>query len=336
MKIYDKLTGIGVFNEIDRICKSNETSYTLQSKSARLNDALDRYLSLAFSADGRWNFDDINETSPPIDYQSIVSGTNRYKFSAFTEEILSLIRLEVLDSAGKGISLIPEVWNSALNAVVPGNESGRTNASGTSTFQELYVNATSGTPAYYIKYGDFIYLRPKPNYAYTNGLLAYFNRPVAHHNCVTFTVTIASPGVFTSTAHGLAAGDGIMLYTDGALPTGLATGTVYYVKSTGLAADTFQVSTTYGTDGTAVNTSGSQSGNHSYLKVNQAPGIPTIHHNYLARYASYPYLIENAKFNEADRLAVEIAKDENEILKYFSRRDKDIPNRLIPFVEDDR
>lgn len=76
----------------------------------------------------------------------------------------------------------------------------------------------------------------------------------------TFTVTIASPGVFTSTAHGYAVGSVVYLTTTGALPTGLTAGTAYYVVSVP-SADTFRVSATSG--GTAINTSGSQSGVHS-------------------------------------------------------------------------
>ena len=80
----------------------------------------------------------------------------------------------------------------------------------------------------------------------------------------TFTVTIASPGVFTSTAHGLLLDDTVIFATTGALPTGLTAGTLYYVISAGLGADTFQVSTTRG--GSAVNTSGSQSGTHTIVQ----------------------------------------------------------------------
>lgn len=80
----------------------------------------------------------------------------------------------------------------------------------------------------------------------------------------TFTVTIASPAVFTINNHGLINGDAIVLTTTGALPTGLAaspgnTATVYYVINA--TTNTFQVSTTL--NGTAVNTSGSQSGTHT-------------------------------------------------------------------------
>lgn len=80
---------------------------------------------------------------------------------------------------------------------------------------------------------------------------------------VTFTVTIASPAVFTATDHGLSAGDRVRLYTTGALPTNLSTDTVYFVISAGLTANDFELSTTLG--GSAINTSGSQSGTHTYI-----------------------------------------------------------------------
>jgi len=76
----------------------------------------------------------------------------------------------------------------------------------------------------------------------------------------TFTVTLASPGVFTLTAHGLVIADRVYLTTTGALPTGLAVNTIYYVVSTP-TADTFTLSATEG--GSATNTTGSQSGVHS-------------------------------------------------------------------------
>lgn len=85
----------------------------------------------------------------------------------------------------------------------------------------------------------------------------------------TVTVTIASPAVFTLAAHGFAAGDTVTFSTTGALPTGLTAGTVYYVISTGLTTDTFRVSTSSG--GSAVNTSGTQSGTHTVYSVRAFP-----------------------------------------------------------------
>lgn len=77
----------------------------------------------------------------------------------------------------------------------------------------------------------------------------------------TFTVTIASPGVFSLTAHGFTEGSVVYFSTTGALPTGLTAGRAYYVIKAGLTADAFQVSATI--DGSAVNTSGTQSGTHT-------------------------------------------------------------------------
>lgn len=72
------------------------------------------------------------------------------------------------------------------------------------------------------------------------------------------TITIASPGVVTWNSHGFAAGTPVRLVTNGALPTGLSTGTTYYVVNP--ATNTFQLAATVG--GTAINTSGTQSGTH--------------------------------------------------------------------------
>lgn len=78
----------------------------------------------------------------------------------------------------------------------------------------------------------------------------------------TFTVTIASPAVFSATAHGLVLNDTVIFSTTGALPTGLTAGTTYYIISAGLTTNAFEVSTSQG--GSAVNTSGTQSGTHTF------------------------------------------------------------------------
>ena len=75
----------------------------------------------------------------------------------------------------------------------------------------------------------------------------------------TVTMTIASPCVVSLTAHGLADGTRIVFSTTGALPTGITANTVYFVKSP--LTNSFNVATTSG--GTAINTSGSQSGVHT-------------------------------------------------------------------------
>jgi len=78
----------------------------------------------------------------------------------------------------------------------------------------------------------------------------------------TFTVTIASPGVFTKSSHGFLGGERIRLSTTGALPTGLNTSTDYFVVY--VSSSTFKLATTL--EGTDIVTTGSQSGTHTYLQ----------------------------------------------------------------------
>lgn len=79
----------------------------------------------------------------------------------------------------------------------------------------------------------------------------------------TVTITIASPGVVTKTAHGLVTGDTITLTTTGALPTGLSVATTYWVIR--VDANTFKLATSLANAqaGTAITTTGTQSGTHT-------------------------------------------------------------------------
>lgn len=75
----------------------------------------------------------------------------------------------------------------------------------------------------------------------------------------TVTISIASPGVITWTGHALPVGTPVTFTTTGTLPTGISSGSWYYiVNDANYTANTFTVSTT--PTGAAVNTSGTQSG----------------------------------------------------------------------------
>jgi len=315
MKLYDSISRDSVIHEVFRICGANENNYSIRDVVARVNSALDRYLHLAFGADGRWPFDDINETSPPIDTQDIVSGTNRYKFSDFTEKILHLIKLTVLNADAVETKLIPERIENLSDS-----------------FLQIYKSTITGTPSHYLKYGDFIYLRPYPDYNETGGLRAYFNRPASKFEFATCTISQASPAVVGITAHGLLANDTVMFETDGALPTGLSVDTVYWVVAT-VSANAFSVAATLG--GTAINTTAAGSGIHYYVETSKVPGIPTIHHPYLARHAALPFLIEKSlpQVNQIKKLIGSnnprdpfYGGDELAIIKFFARRSKDVRN----------
>lgn len=88
----------------------------------------------------------------------------------------------------------------------------------------------------------------------------------------TGTITIATPGVINWTAHGLSADMIVAFSTTGNLPTGLTVGRFYYVKTVS-DADHFTVANTLG--GTAITTSGSQSGTHTIIDATSVLGSST-------------------------------------------------------------
>jgi hypothetical protein len=81
----------------------------------------------------------------------------------------------------------------------------------------------------------------------------------------TCTISIATPGVVTSVLHPFITGDCVHFTTTGALPTNISPSTGYYVIAVG--GNTFRLATTYARAlaGTAINTSGTQSGVHTLV-----------------------------------------------------------------------
>lgn len=80
-----------------------------------------------------------------------------------------------------------------------------------------------------------------------------------------FTVTLATPAVFTKVAHGFKNGERLRLFTTGTLPTGLSLATDYFVVI--IDDDTFNLQTFSDVlAGTLIATSGVQSGTHTYLR----------------------------------------------------------------------
>ncbi len=117
-----------------------------------------------------------------------------------------------------------------------------------------------------------------------------------------FTVTIASPAVFTAAGHGFCPGNPIVPGTTGALPTGLIAGTTYYVIEAGLTTSAFRVSLTPG--GVAVNTSGTQSGVHTFASVGALALAPND--RYIAAVGANNVSLANVKGRYADSTNVAV------------------------------
>jgi hypothetical protein len=94
-------------------------------------------------------------------------------------------------------------------------------------------------------------------FGYRGGPIYYWDASLGLTSS-SFTVTIASPAVVTSTLT-VYTGMPIRLKTTGLLPTGLSPGVTYYV--TGIIGSTFKLSATFG--GAQINTTGTQSGTNT-------------------------------------------------------------------------
>lgn len=174
MQFNSHATNQDIVSEMNDLCNSDNNSFPLASKTRRVNAAMDRFFTLAFQTDGRWNFDDINQTTAPLESIDLVSGTEKYALDTFTSEIIKVLRVEILDSSGNGYQL-EQLDEDAID------------------YQSLpEFNETAGAPQGYRLFGKYIYLYPKPDYNSTNGLSLYFSR---NKSAFVTTDTTKQPGI---------------------------------------------------------------------------------------------------------------------------------------------
>jgi len=133
-------------------------------------------------------------------------------------------------------------------------------------------------------------------FGYRGSPMYYWNASVgATPNPV--TITIAAPGVLTLTNGSLVDGQAIILLTSGALPTGLTSGTVYYVGN--VSGATFRLATTFANylAGTYITTTGTQSGTHYVSPY----GIPVTS---LGGASDVPAYVNFAMVSDASRFTI--------------------------------
>ena len=299
MKYSNPIEEDGLSEMMNRICGTTNSVYSNKAKVVDINNAIDKYFTL-----GNYQFEDSNQSTAPIETINLVSGTSRYALGDLTSELLNFLRVEITDASGLDILIYPNRLSNINEA-----------------YNEYYKD--NATPAEYFKIGKYIDLKPAPNYSATAGLKIYFDRPASKYTFQTITSISngASALVTCPAVHGLAINDTVIFETDGGLPTGLTADTVvYYVITAGFTTLAFQVSTTLGA--TAVTTSSAGSGNHKLLKVSRTPGIPSIHHPYLARKAALEFL-GYKKLAQFASVSQQVALDERDIKEYFNQRNKD-------------
>lgn len=166
----------------------SDNTTRLKQYTADANITFDRFLSLAFSADGRWQFDDSNHGDYPEIEADLVSGQRDYTF--LTDEqgnvILDIYRVLVKDSSGVYVDVEP---------VDKQTEPERTT--------EFVDGKTySGTPTRYDKTANGILFDITPNYnwRYANegerGVKVLINREASYFSYDDTTKKPGVPGLF--------------------------------------------------------------------------------------------------------------------------------------------
>lgn len=178
MVFSDSTTEDAIVQEIDRICGTTATIYTLKAKTARVNQALDRFFYLALLGDGTWQFDDANQTNLPIGTADLVSGQLDYSFAS---ELLMVTKVLIKDaSAGNWLELqqVDQSQSRALNIYAPP------------------ISNPGGVPSTFDLLGNSILLDPIPNYASTGGLKVVFKRNASKFVSTDTTKVPGIPSLF--------------------------------------------------------------------------------------------------------------------------------------------
>lgn len=176
MVFNDTATELGICQEIDAICGSDTTRYPVAQKTRRANMALDRFVYLAATADGVWQFDDTNYSDLPIGVTNLVSGQQDYTFASDV-----LLVSKVLCKASDGV--FSELYPVDLSET-------RRNMAARNTW-DLPSN-NGGNPRAYDKFANSILLDPIPNYASVGGLKVVFQRIASYF---TASDTTKEPGI---------------------------------------------------------------------------------------------------------------------------------------------
>lgn len=156
---------------------SDTTTYPNADIARDSNRGLDRVHALILKSDGRWKYDDTNNSSTTVldVTTNLLSGTQKY---ALAVTWLKINQVRIKDSAGNWVTLAP----------MPRKQQ-----------SDAQLTATSGTPSGYFLLGNWIYLDKAPNYASSGGLEVQHQRGPSYF---TPTDTTKTPG-FASHFHRL-------------------------------------------------------------------------------------------------------------------------------------
>lgn len=158
-----------IVSQIDFYCATTSEDYAIEDKTRNVNIAYHEAAQIIQSADGTWQWDDSNNTTLPFGVTDIVANQRDYTLD---DAMLEIERVEVKDTGGNWVKLKPI---DQADIVSP----------------YLEFHETAGTPEYYDKVGNSLYLFPAANFSQVESMRVQFKR-----GAVIFDVadTDTSPG----------------------------------------------------------------------------------------------------------------------------------------------
>ena len=150
---------------------TDTTTLDLPTFVRSANFGLDRVISIILRADGKWQFDDSNNSGELLDITTdLVAGTQKYAILLIW---LKIKKVRIKDSAGNFITLHP-----IDRDILTDNQ----------------LRADAGDPKRYDKLGNFLYFHPTPNHSATAGIEVQFQRGASFF---LFDDTTKEPGFAT-------------------------------------------------------------------------------------------------------------------------------------------
>jgi len=162
----------GLVEDIDFWVGSDSVSYVIAQKTRNINAWLDHVISLILQSDGKWEWDDLNQSDLPVKTANLVSGTQSY---AIDITYLKLRGVSVADQSGvfHYLDRIDEKSPPAGSVDI------------------FDTSITSGTPTAYSLQGKYIVLNRRPSYSSTGGIKYHMQRDGVYF---TSADTTATPG----------------------------------------------------------------------------------------------------------------------------------------------
>jgi len=162
-----------IVNKIYFLTQTTSANFPAADMLIAVNNAYERVVSLIMQTDGRWEWDDDNNTDLPIATTTLTADQQDYTLSVTH---LNLTRVEVKDESGLWRPLTP-ISQSDFRGIA------------LSEFMK-----TSGQPQYYDKLGPSIFLYPAPDYTQAASLKLSFQRTPALFTSGEVTTGTKIPG----------------------------------------------------------------------------------------------------------------------------------------------